>query len=185
VEKSEKLSAMLKRRGIKHELLNAKPSSQHARPRLLAQAGRLGAVTIAPPTCRPRHRHHPWRQPEAFAWARLKMNTPRASDVPDDKWKALVREIDDKEKMTEEHETVVELGGLHILGTERHEARRIDNQLRGRGGRQGDPGSSRFLPVVAGRPDAHLRRRMGRQHPDAARHGVRPGHREPHGVAAH
>ena len=65
-------------------------------------------------------------------------------DVPEDEWKALVNEIEQKEKMKEEGRKVVEMGGLHIIGTERHDARRIDNQLRGRAGRQGDPGSSRF-----------------------------------------
>src|SRR5262249_1485889 len=65
-------------------------------------------------------------------------------DVPEVEWKATVQDIESKEKMKEEGRKVAELGGLHIVGTERHEARRIDNQLRGRAGRQGDPGSSRF-----------------------------------------
>ena len=78
-----------------------------------------------------------------------------------------------KEKMKEEGRKVAEMGGLHIVGTERHEARRIDNQLRGRAGRQGDPGSQPVLPVAARRPDAHLRRRVGRQRAARARHGGR------------
>src|SRR5204862_5379092 len=66
-------------------------------------------------------------------------------DVPEDEWKKLVDEIEAKEKMKEEGRKLAEMGGLHIVGTERHDARRIDNQLRGRAGRQGDPGSSRFF----------------------------------------
>src|SRR5262249_3495846 len=82
--------------------------------------------------------------PETLAWARLKDTYETRLDVPQDEWKALVQDIETKEKMKEEGRSVAELGGLHIIGTERHEARRIDNQLRGRAGRQGDPGSSRF-----------------------------------------
>src|SRR5207253_4692537 len=68
---------------------------------------------------------------------------------PEDEWKRTVEEIEAKEKMREEGRKVAEMGGLHIIGTERHEARRIDNQLRGRAGRQGDPGSSRFYLSLA------------------------------------
>ena len=77
--------------------------------------------------------------------------------VPQDQWKPIYEQF--AQQCKAEHDEVVALGGLHILGTERHEARRIDNQLRGRAGRQGDPGSSRFLPLARRRPDAHLRRR--------------------------
>src|SRR5258708_18182625 len=82
--------------------------------------------------------------PETMAWAVLKGKYASRLDVPEDEWKALVNDIEQKEKMKEEGRKVVEMGGLHIIGTERHDARRIDNQLRGRAGRQGDPGSSRF-----------------------------------------
>src|SRR5205823_6662209 len=82
--------------------------------------------------------------PETMAWARLKDRYPTRLDVPEAEWKALVDKIDAEEKMKEQGRTVAEMGGLHIIGTERHEARRIDNQLRGRAGRQGDPGSGRF-----------------------------------------
>ena len=70
-----------------------------------------------------------------------------------------------------EHDEVIRLGGLFIFGTERHEARRIDNQLRGRAGRQGDPGASRFYPVAGRRPDAHLRQGVGLEPAAAAGHG--------------
>src|SRR5262249_40421593 len=82
--------------------------------------------------------------PETLAWARLKDKYETRLDVPEDEWKRIVAEIEAKEKMKEEGRDVAEMGGLHIIGTERHEARRIDNQLRGRAGRQGDPRSSRF-----------------------------------------
>jgi preprotein translocase subunit SecA len=82
--------------------------------------------------------------PETLAWAQLKDKYASRLDVPEDEWKRTVEAIEAKEKMKEEGRRVVEMGGLHIIGTERHDARRIDNQLRGRAGRQGDPGSSRF-----------------------------------------
>src|SRR5213078_4798167 len=82
--------------------------------------------------------------PEALVWARLKDPYATRLDVPDDIWKRTADEIEAREKMKEEGRKVAEMGGLHIVGTERHEARRIDNQLRGRAGRQGDPGSGRF-----------------------------------------
>src|SRR5205085_573785 len=144
VEKSEKLSAMLKRRGIKHELLNAKPEFAAREAEIVAQAGRIGSVTIATNMAGRGTDIILGGNAETMAWARLKHEYETRLDVPEDKWKALIKEIKEKEKLDEEHEEVVELGGLHIIGTERHEARRIDNQLRGRGGRQGDPGSSRF-----------------------------------------
>ncbi|MCC6416882.1 MAG: SEC-C domain-containing protein, partial [Gemmataceae bacterium] len=82
--------------------------------------------------------------PEAMAWAQLKHEYPTRLEVPEDVWKRTVETIEAKEKTKEEGRRVAEMGGLHIIGTERHEARRIDNQLRGRAGRQGDPGSGRF-----------------------------------------
>ena len=78
-----------------------------------------------------------------------------------------------KTRWQQDHDEVVELGGLHIVGTERHDSRRIDNQLRGRSGRQGDPGSARVLSVAAGRPDAHLRRPADAEADAAAGHGRR------------
>ncbi|UCH42837.1 MAG: preprotein translocase subunit SecA, partial [Dehalococcoidales bacterium] len=114
IEKSEILSDLLKRRGIKHEVLNAKYHEKEAG--IIAQAGRLGAVTVA------------------TNMAGRGVDILLGGDPADR----------DQQEWQKEHDSVVKLGGLHVVGTERHEARRIDNQLRGRSGRQGDPGSSRF-----------------------------------------
>lgn len=109
IEKSEKLSRMLKRNGVKHEVLNAKHHEREAK--IIAQAGRKGAVTVATNMA------------------------GRGVDIL----------LGGTPLNAKEHDEVVKFGGLHIIGTERHEARRIDNQLRGRAGRQGDPGSSQFF----------------------------------------
>jgi preprotein translocase subunit SecA len=145
VDKSLKLSEMLKRRGIKHELLNALPEHAAREAEIVAQAGRFDAVTISTNMAGRGTDIILGGNPETLAWARLKDKYPTRLDVPEDEWKRTVEEIETREKMKEEGRQVVELGGLHIIGTERHEARRIDNQLRGRAGRQGDPGSSRFF----------------------------------------
>jgi preprotein translocase subunit SecA len=144
VDKSLKLSGMLKRRGIKHELLNALPEHAAREAEIVAQAGRIGAVTIATNMAGRGTDIILGGNPETLAWARLKDKYPTRLDVPDDEWKQTVEDIESKERMKEEGRQVAAMGGLHIIGTERHEARRIDNQLRGRAGRQGDPGSSRF-----------------------------------------
>src|SRR5438132_6427406 len=107
--------------------------------------------------------------PETLAWARLKDKYPTRLDVPEEEWKRTVEDIEAKEKMKEEGRKVAEMGGLHIVGTERHEARRIDNQLRGRAGRQGDPGSNRFylsleddlMRIFAGEWVKNMLTRMG------------------------
>jgi preprotein translocase subunit SecA len=145
VDKSLKLSEMLKRRGIKHELLNALPEHAAREAEIVAQAGRLDAVTISTNMAGRGTDIILGGNPETLAWARLKDKYPTRLDVPEDLWKQTVEEIETKEKMKEQGRQVAEMGGLHIVGTERHEARRIDNQLRGRAGRQGDPGSSRFF----------------------------------------
>src|SRR6266851_2705975 len=144
VDKSEKLSAMLKRRGIKHELLNAKPEYAAREAEIVAQAGRIGGVTISTNMAGRGTDIILGGNPETLAWAFLKDKYPTRLDVPEDEWKKTVQDIETREKMKEEGRKVAEMGGLHIVGTERHEARRIDNQLRGRAGRQGDPGSGRF-----------------------------------------
>jgi preprotein translocase subunit SecA len=144
VAKSEKLSGLLKRKGIRHELLNAKPENVARESEIVAQAGRKGAVTIATNMAGRGTDIILGGNPETLAWAMLKDKYPTRLDVPDDVWKATVDGIEAKEKMKEQGREVAALGGLHIVGTERHESRRIDNQLRGRAGRQGDPGSSRF-----------------------------------------
>jgi preprotein translocase subunit SecA len=145
VDKSLKLSEMLKRRGVKHELLNALPEHAAREAEIVAQAGRIGSVTIATNMAGRGTDIILGGNAETLAWARLKDKYATRLDVPEDEWKRTVDEIETKEKMKEEGRKVAEMGGIHIIGTERHEARRIDNQLRGRAGRQGDPGSSRFF----------------------------------------
>ncbi|QUL99641.1 MAG: preprotein translocase subunit SecA [Candidatus Fermentithermobacillus carboniphilus] len=170
VEKSEMLSEMLKKRGIPHEVLNAKYHEREAE--IVAQAGRKGAVTIAtnmagrgtdillggnPAFMARRALRQEGFDPEVIAIASEKVLPAEMSrkieqgEIDDFLQKVLAaREryralYDEFKKITDrEHDEVVRLGGLHVIGTERHEARRIDNQLRGRAGRQGDPGSSRF-----------------------------------------
>jgi len=143
IEKSERLSTLLERRGIKHDVLNAK---QHGREAdIVAQAGRLGAVTIATNMAGRGTDIILGGNPETMAWAQLQHKYPTRLEVPDDEWNQLVDEIDQREGMKTEGELVRSIGGLAVLGTERHESRRIDLQLRGRCGRQGDPGSSRFF----------------------------------------
>jgi preprotein translocase subunit SecA len=164
IEKSEKLSGMLKRRGVKHVVLNAKFHAQEAE--IVAQAGRLGNVTIAT--------NMAGRGTDILLGGNAEFMTRQqclADQVAERLPKGQEKFVDDDEfvyffhlesfyrvpradyarlfeqfkRQTDvEHEDVVSAGGLHIVGTERHEARRIDNQLRGRAGRQGDPGSSRF-----------------------------------------
>ncbi len=142
IEKSERLSGLLSRRGVKHEVLNAKHHKREAE--IVAQAGRLGAVTIATNMAGRGTDIILGGNPETMAWAQLQDKYPTRLEVPHDEWEALVTQIERREKMKEEGQHVKSLGGLHIVGTERHESRRIDLQLRGRCGRQGDPGSSRF-----------------------------------------
>jgi len=142
IEKSERLSAMLDRRGIRHEVLNAKQHKREAE--IVAQAGRSGGVTIATNMAGRGTDIVLGGNAETMAWAVLQTTYETRLDVPRDEWDALVREIEVREQMRADGERVKQLGGLHVIGTERHEARRIDLQLRGRCGRQGDPGSSRF-----------------------------------------
>ncbi len=143
IEKSERLSDLLEKRGVKHQVLNAKHHKREAE--IVAQAGRLGAVTIATNMAGRGTDIVLGGNPETMAWARLQDKYETRLDVPRDEWETLIAEIDNEEGMSEQGEHVKSIGGLHIIGTERHEARRIDLQLRGRSGRQGDPGSSRFF----------------------------------------
>ena len=134
IEKSEKLSAVLGRRGIKHEVLNAK---QHAREAdIVAQAGRTGAVTIATNMAGRGTDIVLGGNPTFLA------RTATGGETEGNEFDAQLDIF--RERCAAERQRVLDAGGLHIIGTERHEARRIDNQLRGRAGRQGDPGSSRF-----------------------------------------
>jgi preprotein translocase subunit SecA len=136
IEKSEMLSHFLKKRGIPHSVLNAKYHESEAE--IIAQAGRSGYVTIATNMAGRGTDIILGGNPEGLTREFLKDK----KDYTEDDWKHSLVKAD--ELCKKDREKVVSLGGLHILGTERHEARRIDNQLRGRSGRQGDPGSSRF-----------------------------------------
>ena len=143
IEKSERLSNLLNKRGITHEVLNAKQHKREAE--IVAQAGRLGAVTIATNMAGRGTDIVLGGNPETMAWAELQDKYETRLDVPKEEWQQLVSKIERREKMKEQGQEVKQIGGLHIVGTERHESRRIDLQLRGRCGRQGDPGSSRFF----------------------------------------
>ena len=140
VEKSERLADMLKRRGIKHEVLNAKFHEKEAP--IVAQAGRSGAVTIATNMAGRGTDILLGGNPAGLASELLHRRGLNPAEVEREVYDAAFAEA--KAICDEDHEKVVEAGGLHIIGTERHDSRRIDNQLRGRAGRQGDPGSSRF-----------------------------------------
>ena len=143
IESSETLSGALRQWGIKHEVLNAKHHEREAD--IIAQAGRLSAVTIATNMAGRGTDIILGGNPDQAAWEQLKHTYASRLEVPKSEWDALTRQISEAEGMDEEGRKVAELGGLHVIGTERHEARRIDLQLRGRSGRQGDPGSSRFF----------------------------------------
>jgi preprotein translocase subunit SecA len=140
VEKSERLGDLLKQRGIKHEVLNAKFHEKESG--IVAQAGRTGAVTIATNMAGRGTDILLGGNPAGLASELLHRKGLNPAEVDKDTYDAAFREA--KAITDEDHERVVGAGGLHIVGTERHESRRIDNQLRGRAGRQGDPGSSRF-----------------------------------------
>ncbi len=143
VEKSEELSAILKKRGIPHEVLNAKQHEREAA--IIARAGTVGAVTVATNMAGRGTDIMLGGNPEFMADFELQRKGLNPVDSPQEYEKAWPVEIEkQRAAVTKEHESVVSLGGLYVLGTERHESRRIDNQLRGRSGRQGDPGESRF-----------------------------------------
>ena len=148
VEKSERLSSALKKMGVKHEVLNAKNHEREAF--IVAQAGRKGAITVStnmagrgtdillggnPEFLTKEYLKKQNKDPDALQTAAV--GSPERTE-----WDTVFTRF--KEETSVEHDEVVALGGLHVLGTERHESRRIDNQLRGRAGRQGDPGGSRF-----------------------------------------
>lgn len=136
IEKSEVLAEMLRKQGVPHNVLNAKQHEREAE--IVAQAGRKGMVTIATNMAGRGTDILLGGNPEGLAkqWRRAN------PDAPEEEYEKVLAEY--RDLCAREHDEVVALGGLHIIGTERHESRRIDNQLRGRSGRQGDPGSSRF-----------------------------------------
>jgi preprotein translocase subunit SecA len=144
VEVSEMLSEQFKKRGIKHEVLNAKPEYAEKEGETVAQAGRLGAVTIATNMAGRGVDIKLGGDPEQLAESELrKLGVRPADENYEEELNALMPGLEERCKA--EGEQVIEAGGLFICGTERHESRRIDNQLRGRAGRQGDPGASRFF----------------------------------------
>ncbi|MGW4637836.1 preprotein translocase subunit SecA [Sphaerisporangium sp. NPDC004334] len=143
VEKSEKLSKALKRAGVAHEVLNAKNHAREAT--IIAEAGRKHAVTVATNMAGRGTDIMLGGNPEFRADIELQQRGLSPSETPEEYEKVWPEALEKaKEAVKAEHEEVTELGGLYVLGTERHESRRIDNQLRGRSGRQGDPGESRF-----------------------------------------
>jgi len=140
IENSEHLSHLLRKKKIKHNVLNAKYHEMEAK--IIAQAGRVGSVTIATNMAGRGVDILLGGNPEHLALDALSAKGIDRSDISKEAWEKALEEAN---KITSaENNNVLEMGGLHIIGTERHEARRIDNQLRGRSGRQGDPGSSRF-----------------------------------------
>jgi preprotein translocase subunit SecA len=142
VEKSERLSNLLKKTGVRHEVLNAKNHEREAH--IVAQAGRKGSVTVSTNMAGRGTDILLGGNPESMARdvMRKQGKDPDREEFKAD-WERTLAGV--KTECAVEHDEVVALGGLHIVGTERHDSRRIDNQLRGRAGRQGDPGSSRFF----------------------------------------
>ncbi|MBZ5737316.1 preprotein translocase subunit SecA [Nocardioides mangrovi] len=144
VEKSEHLSQKLRKRGIPHSVLNAKVHADEAK--IVAMAGHRGAVTVATNMAGRGTDIMLGGSTEFLADQELRKQglepSGETAEQYDEAWPAMLERI--KEQVATEHDEVRELGGLYVVGTERHESRRIDNQLRGRSGRQGDPGESRF-----------------------------------------
>jgi preprotein translocase subunit SecA len=142
IEKSERVSSLLKKRGVPHNVLNAKHHEREAE--IIAQAGRLGAVTISTNMAGRGTDILLGGNPKFLAKTMVESEAAKQDGQPpaDDAYEKVYQKT--AGVVQKEKEKVIQLGGLHVLGTERHESRRIDNQLRGRSGRQGDPGSSRF-----------------------------------------
>ena len=141
IETSERLSKALKRAGVEHQVLNAKQHEREAE--IITQAGRPGNVTIATNMAGRGVDILLGGNPEGLARERLRKEDKDITQVSHEEWNALVKQI--TKEIQPDRQKVLDAGGLFVLGTERHEARRIDNQLRGRSGRQGDPGESRFF----------------------------------------
>ncbi len=155
IETSEYLSNLLQKQGVKHEVLNAKQHEREAT--IITQAGRPGTVTIATNMAGRGVDILLGGNPEGLARDELRRRGEDLTEVDPELWAKTLRKW--QEVVAEDKKKVLELGGLHVIGTERHEARRIDNQLRGRSGRQGDPGSSRFYVSL----QDDLMRRFGGQ----------------------
>jgi len=174
IEKSERLSSFLKRKGVPHNVLNAKHHEREAD--IIAQAGRVGAVTIST--------NMAGRGTDILLGGNAKFLARAMVDEsldPEPKEKAFLQALEKTLAIVQkEKEKVIQLGGLHVLGTERHEARRIDNQLRGRSGRQGDPGSSRFylsleddlLRIFGSERISNIMNRLGIEEEQPIEHGL-------------
>jgi preprotein translocase subunit SecA len=145
VDKSEKLSSKLDAVGIPHQVLNAKPGNLEREADIVAQAGRTGHVTIATNMAGRGTDILLGGNAETLAWGKLRGQYRHQYEVPTELWRRILDEIEGQEHTLEERRKVSAAGGLHVLGTERHEAARIDRQLAGRAARQGDPGSSQFF----------------------------------------
>ena len=168
IERSEHIAQMLVRRGVKHHVLNAKHHEKEAE--IVAQAGRKGAVTISTNMAGRGTDIMLGGNPEFLAKAKV------GRDAPEEDYKKALEAF--RVQCSAEKQEVLTAGGLHILGTERHESRRIDNQLRGRSGRQGDPGSSRFylsladdlLRIFGGERIAKMMERLGLEEDEQIEH---------------
>jgi preprotein translocase subunit SecA len=147
VDKSEILSRCLHEAGIPHQVLNAKPGVLDREADIVAQAGRPGTVTIATNMAGRGTDILLGGNAETMAWSRLREQGQFATrrEVPPDLMRQMIEQIEQEDRIAELNQAVVSAGGLHVLGTERHEAARIDRQLIGRAARQGDPGSCQFF----------------------------------------
>ena len=158
IERSELLSNALERVGVKHEVLNAKAHAREAD--IIAQAGRPGAVTVATNMAGRGVDIMLGGNPEGMARTQLKKQGVSIDDPSYDALEAKLTE-EFEEQIAPNKEIVINAGGLYVVGTERHDSRRIDNQLRGRSGRQGDPGERSFLPLSRRRSHASVSGGMG------------------------
>lgn len=145
VEKSEKLSTKLINAGIQHFVLNAKPGNAEREAEIVAQAGRAGSVTIATNMAGRGTDILLGGNSEARAWTQLKSQYKHRHQVPTELWQQLIEQVEVEDNTRVNNQVVIQAGGLHVIGTERHEAARIDRQLVGRAARQGDPGSCQFF----------------------------------------
>ncbi|WP_339732084.1 preprotein translocase subunit SecA [uncultured Gimesia sp.] len=178
IEQSEIVSHRLSKYGIPHNVLNAKHHEREAE--IIAQAGRKKAVTIATNMAGRGTDIILGGSAEHIAWDELSQKYESRLDVPKTEWDQLVDDIEKREGMDVEAAEVMKLGGLHVIGSERHDSRRIDLQLRGRSGRQGDPGSSRFflsledklMRVFAGEWVKNILARLGMEEGEAIESGM-------------
>jgi preprotein translocase subunit SecA len=173
VDKSESLSQRLTAAGIPHQVLNAKPGNLDREADIVAQAGRPGTVTIATNMAGRGTDILLGGNAETIAWQRLRdlQQFTSRRDVPEDLMKQMIEQVEHEEHISEMAKRVVGAGGLHVLGTERHEASRIDRQLIGRAARQGDPGSCQFFLSL----EDELLEGLGPEHQESLKETGRQG----------